>query len=144
MAELFDIIGKAALRISTQYTHSLTSTYSTLQFDQKTVERGGLTSNLTTNSILIDTTGAYEIVICIDADYANNQEMLMMIHVNGIAYSALASSQQGRGTGKPMNFSWTSTTNLTAGDIVDVRIASEATSYDAEIRRLMYSIKRDH
>ena len=145
MAEFFDILGKAAMRLKTPAVQIVGDTdWVTVDCDTIVVERGGLTANIADNKMTAPKTGLYVIRFGIDAEFAANDELDVVGFVNDVEYSLEPAAIQGAGMGKPVNMFWESTITLNAGDEVDVRMRNgDAGNIDPLIRRVYFSISED-
>jgi len=145
MAEFFDILGKAAMRLATPATQIVGDTdWVTVDCDTIVVERGGLTASTVTNEITVPKTGLYVFEFGIDAEFAANDELDLVAFVNDVQYSLEPAAMQGNGAGKPENMFWQSTVPLNAGDIIDIRMRNGDTgNVDPFIRRVSFSVIED-
>ena len=146
MAELFEILGRAAMRLGSPTVQQFNdTTYEVITpFDTVTVERGGITADHLTNEITVNQDGLYEVFFGIDADFDKGDQLDILIYVNGAAYSNNPAAVQGLGDGKPLSITWGSLVNLNAGDVIDMRCKNGASgNFDCNFRRLFFSVKAD-
>ena len=120
MPELFDILGKTAVKLSAPTSLGLNdTTYTVIPYDEVVLNRGALHANLP--SVVVDKSGYYEVKIGIDAAFPGQEELQAMAFINGAAASPNAMAIQGRGANKPVSMYWAVTVQLNAGDSIDVR-----------------------
>ena len=145
MAELFDILSKAAVRLSAPDDQAIDdASWVVLNFDTVVLERGSITADPLTNTITVSKTGTYEIIAGINADFNAAEELVAVAFINGIQYSDNPIRIQGNGAGKPVSVFWISTVPLTAGDVVDIRMQNgDVGSVTVSIVRVSFSIKGD-
>jgi hypothetical protein len=146
MAELFEILGKGAMRLSTPATQEITdSAFTILEFDSTTIERGGVVCDPVTNSITVPSTGLYTVNHGVDANFPGRELLAIMTFVNGVEYDPNYLYIQGRANQKPVSISWQSTVTLNAGDVIDMRgMNGEAGSFDLNLHRMYLAIIKEH
>ena len=145
MAELFEILAKAAMRLSTPATQNISdSAWTTLEFDTVTVERGGLVCDEAANTIRVPSAGLYSVHIGVDATFPGSEMIGIMVFVNGVAYSPNNLVLQGRNA-RPVSIFWESTVDLAIDDVIDVRAINDASgSFDLNVQRMYVAIIKEH
>ena len=146
MAELFEILGRAAMRLSTEISQTIRSDeYQQIEgFDIVTVERGNFEADHLNNQIICNQDGLCDVTIGIDAEFSQNVELDLVIFVDGQPYSNQPASIQGRGNSKPVSLAWTSLAELSAGNVLDIRVKSADTNnVPVLFRRLYFSVLSD-
>ena len=144
MPEFFDILGKGAMRLSAPETVTINDAdYSILQFNESTIERGGITCDLNNNAIITGSSGLYSVNIGVDAGFSG--EIGIMAFVNGSAYSPYPLGLQGRGTSRPVSIFWQSTVSLSGGDAIDIRgINLDNGSFNCDLLRMYLCLIKEH
>jgi len=146
MAELFDILGRAAMRLSAAIEQVITnSDYEQVEgFDIVTVERGNVQADHLNNQIIVNQDGLFDVSIGIDAEFSQSSELNIAVYVNDQPYSNNPASIQGRGSSKPVSLAWNSLTDLAAGDVIEVRAQSaDSDNLAVLFRRLYFSVTAD-
>ena len=143
MAELLDILGKAAMRLSAPAVQTIDTAYQPLLFDQVAVERGGLTADPNTNSITVGSSGLYTVNMGIDAAFQG--ELQVVAFVNDAAYSTYPVHIQGRGNNRPVALFWQSTVTLAGGDVLTLQAKNFDTgSFDLNLFRMYLCVIKEH
>ena len=145
MAELFEILAKAAMRLSTPATQEISdSAWTVLEFDTVTVERGGLVCDEAANTIRVPSTGLYSVHIGVDATFPGSEMIGLMVFVNGVEYSTHNLVLQGRNS-RPVSIFWESTVDLAVDDVVDIRAINDAAgAFDLHVQRMYLAMIKEH
>ncbi len=145
MAEFFDILGKAAMRLATPAVQLVGDTvWVVVDCDTIVVQRGGMTASTATNEITVPKTGLYAISFGIDAEFAANDQLDVVGFIDGVQYSLEPAAMQGNGAGKPESMFWQSTVTLNAGEAIDIRMRNgDVGNVDPLVRRVSFSITED-
>ena len=108
---------------------------------------GAVTPTVDTNEatpahlFTIDKTGLYRIYGTIEAEYASAASVSMQLYINGVA-AGKPVTLQGRGTGKPVLFSYIDITSLTATDYLEIYAYSDAASTSTIIKSSSVIVER--
>ena len=146
MAEFYEILAKASMRLSAPFTQPISdAAYVPLEYDQVTVERGGMTCDINNNLIRVASTGLYSIKFGVDGNFPGQEMLELMAFVNGVAYSSYPVVLQGRPSQKPVSVFWESTAELTDGDDIDIRGRNaESGTFDLNLQRMYFTIIKEH
>jgi hypothetical protein len=145
MPELFDVLAKGAMRLAAPQTVGITDAdWTTLPFDEVTMERGGFICSTVDHTIIVPSTGEYSVHQGVDANFPGSEMIGLMTFVNGTAYSTHNLILQGRNA-KPVALAWESTATLSAGDVISIRAINDASgSFDLEVQRMYFAIVKEH
>ena len=146
MAELLDILAKGAMRLNIPTDQTISDAdYIVLEFDEVTVERGGIACDPAANTITVPSTGLYSVHIGVDGTFPGAEMLELMVYVNGSAYSPHPLILQGRANQKPVSIFWESTVTLNAGDVLDVRGRNgESGSFTVNLQRMYAAVIKEH
>jgi hypothetical protein len=146
MPEFFDIIAKGAMRLSAPVIQVINdSSFSVLQFDHVTDERGGIICDPDSNSITVASSGLYTVNQGIDATFPGAEMVELIAFVNGTEYSPNYLVLQGRANQKPVSLFWQSTVSLSAGDAVTMQARNgESGSFDLHLFRMYMALIKEH
>ena len=146
MPELFTVLAKAAMRLSTPTDQAISDAdYTILEFDEVTVERGGFVCDPAANTITVPSTGLYSAHIGVDGTFPGAEMLEIMVFVNGTAYSPHPLILQGRANQKPVSIFWESTVDLNAGDVLDVRGRNgESGTFTINLQRMYAAVIKEH
>jgi len=146
MGELYEILAKAAMRLSAPATQSIDDAdFSVLEFDEVTVQRGGFNADPSTNSITVPSSGLYSVHIGVDGTFPGSEMLELMVFVDGAAYSPNSLVLQGRANQKPVSLYWESTVDLVAGATIDVRGRNgESGSFNLNFQRMYLCMIKEH
>ena len=122
MAELFDILGKGSLKLSGPTSLPINdTTFTLIPMDELVVERGSFDVDPAAGTITVTKDGLYEVKSGVDVAFPGTEELQLMIFVNGNPADPDNMAIQGRGNNRPVSLFWAVTTQLSAGDVVDIR-----------------------
>ena len=146
MIEFFEVLTKGAMRLSTPTDQSISdANYVVLEFDEVTMERGGIICDPTANTITVSSTGPYSVHIGVDGTFPGAEMLELMVYVNGAAYSPHPLILQGRANQKPVSIFWESTVNLDDGDVLDVRGRNgESGTFTLSLQRMYMAVIKEH
>ena len=146
MPELMTILAKGAMHLVTPAVQNINDTdWRILEFDQATVERGGITCEVANNSITVASTGVYTVNMGINATFPGTEEIDVIAFVNGTQYSQYSFNLRGTGTNRPTAIFWQSTVNLADGDVIDLRCKNgKGGSFDLELLRMYLCVIKEH
>ena len=82
----------------------------------------GCTADAGTHKITVGSTGNYTVSRGVIAGFNGQEEMALMLFVNGNPYSTYPLTVQGKSNRKPVSIYWTDEMSLTTGDIIDIRV----------------------
>lgn len=148
MAELYEILGKGALRLGASKIQTLTdaSDVKLTCFDVSVIERGDIAVDAVAGTLTY--TGIEPkhctLAIGINADFLATEEIMVMAYVNGAPYSGNYLHLQGAGAGKPVSIYWKSELTLTAGAVVEIRGRnSDSGDFDITYTRATLVLEED-
>ncbi len=144
--ELFDILGRAVMRLSAPYSQVFgQGVFSIVTgFDINQLERGNVEADHLVNEITVLADGFYDVTVQVSAEFASGDELQMMIFINDAQLSANPVGIQGRGTGRPVYFAWTFLHQFVAGDVMDLRMQNgESGNLNCLLKRLYLDVKAD-
>ena len=138
---------RGTMRLSAPYTQTFTkSTWDTINFDEKGIERNGMVVNMSSKSILVPQDGWYNVVIGINAIFPGNDNFSVMVFVNGNPYSGNATNKSGEGSGDEVIINWVSAAYLNAGDTIYLKGQNAPTgsgNLPLDMKRLFFSVELD-
>ena len=115
-------ITRGAMRLATPTDHSFNdASYTVVDMDTVAQQSGDLSVDISTNSITVNKDGVYKVSLGVDAGFGGQEELQLMVHIDGVEYSQYPMAIQGRGANKPVSIFWENTVNLSAGDTLDLR-----------------------
>lgn len=146
MAELYEVLAKSAMRLAAPTTQTISDAgYTVLEFDEVTVQRGGMNADPVTNSITVASTGLYSVHVGVDGTFPGAEMLELMVFVDGVAYSPHPLILQGRANQKPVSIFWESTADLNDGASIDVRGRNgESGSFDLNLQRMYLCVIKEH
>jgi len=132
--ELFDIIGRAVMKMATSPTTiPVSDTAIPLPLDTVVTDRGGFSADPANATFTVPSDGDYGITVHLNGDWNNGDDLEIALWINGTQQGAML-SQNGRGA-RHQTMSWTAYLDgLTAGDTLQVQLLdADGGSFDATI-----------
>lgn len=123
--ELFEIIGKGALRLADEKTQVIgdTNFVKIDCFNQLVIQRGGVLADASDSSLTYDAQESVhaELRIGINVEFASTEEIEFVAYINGEEYSSNYARIQGNGAGKPVSAFWISEITVNPADKIEIR-----------------------
>ena len=137
-------ITRGAMRLATPTDQDFNdTTYTIIDMDTVAQESGNLNVDISTNSITVVNDGTYRVSLGIDAGFGGQEELQLMVHVNGSIYNNYPMAIQGRNANKPVCLFWENTVNLSAGDTLDFRGKNgDSGNFTLHIQRAMLAVEQ--
>jgi len=82
----------------------------------------GCVANTASHDITISSTGDYTVSRGVIAGFNGQEEMALMLYVNGNPYSTYPLTVQGKANAKPVSIYWTDEVSLSKDDVIDIRV----------------------
>jgi len=145
MPELYDIVAKGAMRLSTSRIQTIPADWTILSaFDTAVKERGGIVCDPAGGSITVNEDAFYIIDIGINFTANKNLELEVALAVGSTLYDDRTMVIQARGVNKPVEMFWRSHANLNAGDVLTLRGKdANASSFDLTFKRTAFVVTKD-
>ena len=135
MPELMEILAKAEMEISAASTVTVAfeSWTPLTAWDNIPLARGAaLTPDLASGGITVHDSGPYSAMLMLNCAFDRQEEVSVGFSINGVEPTRWL-QEQGRGTSKPIDFSYYGIQQLTAGDVVTVVMKLETADGDVEV-----------
>ena len=113
-------------------------------FDDVVINTDGLTVDVNAHTITVDDAGYYKFSFSFNGYFAGNDDMKLMPFINGNPYSPDPIIKSGEGNNDNIVVSWTSITQLNAGDVIDLRLGNNDTSQgniNLRVKRLFFGVE---
>ena len=85
------------------------------------------TVDATAHTIKIASTGDYTVSRGVIAGFNGQEEMAIMLFVNGVEYSTYPLTVQGKSNSKPVSIYWTDEVSLSKDDVIELRVKNSDT-----------------
>ena len=126
--ELFAILESASMRLVTQVNEDFDDTAFALitAFDTVVHTSTNVIADASANTITVNKAGLYEVNFGFLFSFPGTEEIELIPFINGTATVDVGAGLQGRTATKPVSFYWSSTIELSAGDVIDLRAKNAA------------------
>jgi hypothetical protein len=116
--------------------------------DTALVQKGGFKADPVTHSLSNDSGRNYPITkmsISLNVSFPGSEELELYLYQNGSAASTAPFAIQGRGSGKPVAFTWMADFSFYDGDTIDIRARNaDSGSFDLTILACQFRVESDY